>query len=36
MPPSACSAELYEPRFNNPEVPRVARFGSQGIDVDGK
>ena len=35
-PPSTCSAEVYEPPFNNPKAPGVEAYTTQGLEVDSK
>ena len=35
-PPATCTAEVYEPPFNNPKAPGVEGYGTQGVEVDSK
>ncbi len=35
-PPSTCTAEVYEPPFNNPKAPGVEAYSTQGLEVDSK
>jgi hypothetical protein len=35
-PPATCTAEVYEPPFNNPKAPGVEGYGTQGVEIDSK
>jgi hypothetical protein len=33
-PPSTCTAEVYEPPFDNPKAPGVVAYTPRGVDID--
>jgi hypothetical protein len=33
-PPATCATEIYEPPFNNPQLPNELHYTPRGIDVD--